>query len=89
MIAVVYIATKQLKLPHQGINPDLVVSHYFRAEGAMVLKLHGYDDTNTNKIGRWNRLTCLKYTQNQIEHTSKYSPQNNKHCTPFTQYCSH
>ena len=52
MIVVVCTATKQLKLHHQGIDPDLVGSHSRQAGGAMTLKRRGYDDTTIkNSVG--------------------------------------
>ena len=49
MIVVVHTVTKQLKLLHQVIDPDLVGSHLLRAGGDMALKLHSYDDTTIKK----------------------------------------
>ena len=62
---------QQLNLSAQGIDPDLVGSHSLRAGGAMALKLHGYEDTTTKKMGRWIGLTFLEYIHNQITHLAK------------------
>ena len=43
MIMVERTTTKQLKLNHQGIDPDLFGSHLLRVGGAMALKIHGCD----------------------------------------------
>ena len=64
MISVVRTAIKKLKLHHQGIDPDLVISHLLRAGGANALKLHGYDATTMKTFGRWTSLTFLQYIHN-------------------------
>ena len=63
-------AVKELKLHHQGIDPDLVGVHSLRAGGAMALKLSGQTDTIIMKLGRWSSLTFLMYIHNQIAHLS-------------------
>jgi integrase len=60
-----------LKLEKQNINPDLIGAHSLRAGGAMALRLHGYDDTTIQKMGRWTSNTFLQYIHTQIAHLSK------------------
>jgi hypothetical protein len=71
IVKLVKVATRQLQLNKQAIDPDMVGSHSLRAGGAMALKLHGYDDTTIMKMGRWSGLTFLQYIHNQIAHLSK------------------
>ena len=72
IIVVVCTATKHLKLHQKSIYPNLVGSQLLQSGGAMVLKIHGCDDTTIKKIGSWTRLTFLQYIHNQISHISKY-----------------
>ena len=60
-----------LKLEKQNIDPDLIGAHSLRAGGAMALRLHGYDDTTIQKMGRWTSNTFLQYIHTQIAHLSK------------------
>ena len=69
-------ATQNLKLHQKGIYPDLFGSHSLQEGGSMALKIHGYDNTTIQKIGRWNSLTFLQYIHNQIGHLSKYVSKN-------------
>ena len=71
IIAAVRAKANKLKLNLQAIEPDLVGAHSICAGGDMALKLHGYDDTNIMKMGRWKSLAFLKYIHNQIAHLSK------------------
>jgi hypothetical protein len=64
-------AASVLRLQDQAIDPDLVGAHSLRAGGAMALKLHGYDDTTIQKMGRWTSTTFLQYIHTQIGHLSK------------------
>jgi hypothetical protein len=64
-------AARILQLQRQAIDPDLVGSHSLRAGGAMALKLHGYDDTTIQKMGRWTSSTFLQYIHNQIAYLHK------------------
>ena len=64
IIAAVRAKSKNLNLNLQSIDPDLVRANYLHAGGAMVLKLHGYDNTTIMKMGRWTYLTLLQiYTK--------------------------
>ena len=60
-----------LKLEKQNIDPDLIGAHSLRAGGAMALRLHGYDDTTIQKMGRLTSNTFLQYIHTQIAHLSK------------------
>ena len=71
IIAAVHTKAKKLKLNLQAIDSDLVGAHTLRAEGAMALKLHVYNDTTIIKMGRWTSLTFLQYIHNKISHLSK------------------
>ena len=71
IITAVREAASLLKLKDQAIDPDLVGAHSLRAGGAMALKLHGYDDTTIQKMGRWTSTTFLQYIHTQIGHLSK------------------
>jgi hypothetical protein len=64
-------AVKTLNLQAQGIDPDLIGVHSLRAGGAMLLKLHGEEDTTIMKQGRWSSLTFLMYIHEQIAHLSR------------------
>ena len=83
IIAAVRAKAKNLKLKPQAIGHDLVGAHSLRAGGAMVLKLHGYDDTNIMIMGRWTSLTFLQYIHNQIAHFLKYISQKMSMPLPF------
>jgi hypothetical protein len=71
IISAVRDAAKLLKLQDQAIDPDLVGAHSLRAGGAMALKLHGYNDTTIQKLGRWTSTTFLQYIHTQIGHLAK------------------
>ena len=70
LIRMLRTSVKALDLQKRGIDPDLVGVHSLRAGGAMALKLHGYNDTTIQKMGRWSSLTFLQYIHNQIAHLS-------------------
>ena len=71
VIKMVRDTVKDLKLHLQAIDPNLVGAYLLRSEVSMALKLHGYDDTITMKMGRWTSLTFLQYIHNQTSHLSK------------------
>lgn len=60
----------KINLKDKGIVADLVGSHSLRSGGAMVLKLHGFDDITIKKMGRWSSLTFTMYIHTQIAHLS-------------------
>lgn len=41
-----------MKLSQQGIDPNLIGTHFLQAGGTMTLNLHGYSDTTIQKMGR-------------------------------------
>ena len=71
VVVAVRAAAKLLQLHKQAIDPDIIGAHSLRAGGAMALKLHGYNDTTIQKMGRWTSLTFLQYIHTQIGHLSE------------------
>ena len=63
MVVMVRQTARLLNLQDQAIDPDLIGAHSLRADGAMALKLHGYDDITIMKMGRWTSLTFTQYIQ--------------------------
>ena len=76
-------SASMLKLEKQNIDPDLIGAHSLRAGGAMALRLHGYDDTTIQKMGRWTSNTFLQYIHTQIAHLSKDISQKMSIALPF------
>ena len=83
IISTVRSKEKTLKLNLQAIDPDLFGAHYLRTGGAMLLKLHGYNDTTIMKMGRWTSLIFLQYVHNQISHLSNDISQKMSMPLPF------
>ena len=83
IIAAVRATTKILELELQAIDLDLVRAHSLRAEGAMPLTLHGYDDNTIMKMGRWKSIKFWQYIHNQIAHLSKDISQKMSMALPF------
>jgi hypothetical protein len=48
-----------------GYKLHLIGSHSLHSDGAIHLKLAGYDDDMVKKLGRWSSNTYLRYIQSQ------------------------
>ena len=82
IVGAVIMAGKSLKLQDRVIDPDLIGSHYFRAGGAMALKIMGYAESTINKFGHWTSDTWIMYTHSQISELYEVVAQ--KMSTPIT-----
>ena len=61
-------AATSLRYPDRGIPINRVDTHSFRSGGVWALKLAGYDDMDSMKMGRWapNSTAFMEYIDQQL-----------------------